>query len=152
MTNAHDIKHARKLFFIMGPKFDMKTAHQDDEYLRMATLNALQASIYVKPTCHSICIPAISIGDLFNFPVRRCAKIMLEMCIAWSTLVHTNGIRHIKLMNWRSVECDIFANEMEKLQEDLDNLPRFNDSGLFPKIPLDYGASNASAYKKKYFS
>lgn len=146
ITNAFKIPHAKKLFFIMGPKFDVKNCFKDDEYLRMATLNTLQASIYVKPTCHSICLPGISIGEIFQFPIRRCARIMIEMCINWSTLVHTNGIRHIKLMNWRAAEADMFAQEMEAVQKDLDKLPRFL------KLTTDYGATNMSAYQRKYFS
>ena len=112
----------------------------------MCILNILQTAVYVRPTCHSIIIPGISVGEIFQFPIRRCARIMIEMCINWASLVHTNGIRHIKLMNWRKVEADLFAQEMVKIQQEIDQLPRFKN------WPMDYGASNPSAYKhKNYF-
>ena len=81
----------------------------------MSIMNALQAAIYVKPTCQSIAIPGMSLGEQMQFPVKRSARLMLEMCINWATLVNTNGIRHIKLMNMKAEEHEACASEMDNI-------------------------------------
>ena len=108
MTNPEELGGCQKLFYIIGPKWNQSNYMKDDDYLEQCVFNVLQAAIFVKPVVNTITIPGISIGDYFNFPPRRCARIMIEACVNWSTLVQTNAIRRIKLMNLKPEDHDAF--------------------------------------------
>ena len=86
-------------------------------------INALQASIFVKPVCNTIAFEAIGVEE-FCIPPYRAAHFMLEEAINWSTLVHTNGIRHIRLIVEHK-HLKMFKNEMARVQAELDEFPRY---------------------------
>jgi len=76
ITGAGTLK-ARHVIHAVGPRMG---EGQEDEKLKNATVNALRVAR--DHNLASIAFPAISAG-IFGFPIGRCAKIMLDACIAY---------------------------------------------------------------------
>lgn len=118
----------RVVIHAVGPVYSERRHEQCVDELRRCTLNSLNAAESLKlayvvsrfclawpccscPRCvlgRSIAIPAISSG-IFGFPKPLCAKIMLDVCVAWLRDAPAGAtIKLVKLCNFDEETVGIF--------------------------------------------
>ena len=103
ITTAGNLK-ARYVIHAVGPRMG---EGDEDEKLQSATLNSLKVAD--ENNLKSISFPAISTG-IFDFPIERCAEIMLKTTIGY--LKGPTGLEKIVFCLYGAESYDIFASRL----------------------------------------
>jgi len=105
ITTGGNLK-AKHVIHAVGPRMG---EGNEDEKLKNATLNSLKVA--EENNLKSISFPAISTG-IFGFPIKRCARIMLETTIRY--LKGPTSLEKVVFCLFGRDSYDVFARRLEQ--------------------------------------
>jgi len=96
----------------VGPIYSQYKPATSEDLLRAAILSTLIEARTLQVT--SVSIPAISSG-IFGFPKDRCAQIILQACVDWSSMPDTGKLQLIRLCNFDTPTVSLFQKNFDKM-------------------------------------